>query len=304
MKKLKGPDLKMPELKVPAVVEDLYRDLRDRRLLPLLGLVLVAIAAVPFLLSSRSEPKPVPTHPPAITGTNASQLTVVRANPGLRDYRKRLRGRTPTDPFRKRSSGTDLAGTKLGSKGDNGFEGTSTSTSTTTTTSSTGTSTVTKETTKSAGGESTTTTTETDKSGSGSTPGDESAGGGPSGEQINLYSFAIDLKITKTADKPDGSKETAEPQVRHEVLPPAPLPGAKAQVVTYMGISPKTHNPLLLVSDAVTAVFGEAKCLSGETKCQLLEVETGIPTTFVFGPNDVRYKINILKVKTVSAGHL
>ena len=49
MKKLKGPDLKMPELKVPAFVSDLYYDLRDRRLLPLVGFVLVAIVAVPFL---------------------------------------------------------------------------------------------------------------------------------------------------------------------------------------------------------------------------------------------------------------
>ena len=55
MKKLKGPDLKMPDFKVPAFVSDLYYDLRDRRLLPLVGLVLVAIVAVPFLLSGGSE---------------------------------------------------------------------------------------------------------------------------------------------------------------------------------------------------------------------------------------------------------
>ncbi len=50
MKRPKGPELKMPEPKAPAFLADLYYDLRDRRLLPLLALVVVAIAATPFLL--------------------------------------------------------------------------------------------------------------------------------------------------------------------------------------------------------------------------------------------------------------
>ncbi|HET9592633.1 MAG TPA: hypothetical protein VFP17_06940, partial [Solirubrobacterales bacterium] len=151
MKKLKGPDLKMPELKVPPFAKDLFEDLRDRRLLPLVALVLVAIVAVPFLLSDGAEPKPVTVKPaPKPAGASASALTVVRSTPGLRDYRKRLRGRTPTDPFKKPSSPQDLSGAQLGTPGNNGFE----SDEVTTTTTSSGT-TVTKETTKSTGGETT-----------------------------------------------------------------------------------------------------------------------------------------------------
>ena len=45
----------MPELKVPPFLIDLYYDLRDRRLLPLVALVVVAIVAVPFLLGGGSE---------------------------------------------------------------------------------------------------------------------------------------------------------------------------------------------------------------------------------------------------------
>lgn len=301
MNKLKGPELKMPDLKMPAFVNDLYLDLKERRLLPLVALVLVAIVAVPFLLASGSEPKPIPPTPgPAATASNAANLTVVRATPGLRAYSKRLRHRTPTDPFRQPSAEPELAGTKLGTKGDNGFESNEVTTSTSTTKTSNGSSTVTKETTKTPNSESTTTTTETETE-------TNSSNGGNSGEeqggQISLYSFAIDVKIVRTATKPDGSKETSEPEVRHEVIPPAALPSEKAQAVTYLGISPKTHNPLLLVSDAVTAIYGEAQCLSGESKCQLLEVETGFPMTFVYGENDVRYKINILKVKPVVLGH-
>ena len=96
MKRLKGPELKMPELKMPPFLTDLYWDLRDRRLLPLVGLVIVAIVAVPFLLGGGSEESPPPASPPvaAISGTadaDTSRLTVVEAKPGLRDYRKRLR---------------------------------------------------------------------------------------------------------------------------------------------------------------------------------------------------------------------
>jgi hypothetical protein len=298
MKKIKGPDLKMPELKLPPFAKDLYEDLRDRRLLPLVALVLVAIIAVPFLLSNGSEPKPVVVKPaPKPAGASATALTVVRAAPGLRDYRKRLRGRTPTDPFRQPSSSPNLSGAQLGTPGNNGFE----SNEVTTTTSS-GT-TVTKETTKSSGGKTTTQTeTEVVVPGHEEGGGEEGSGGQPS-EQINLYSFAVDVKLTRTEEDPETHKTTKKAQTRKEVLPPASLPGEKEQAVTYMGISPKTKDPLLLVSDAVTSVFGEATCLSGEAKCQLLEVEAGMPMTFVLGEGNVRIKVNILKVEPVLHGH-
>lgn len=300
MKKIKGPDLKMPELKVPAFAKDLYEDLRDRRLLPLVALVLIAIVAVPFLLSSGSEPKPVTVKPaPNPAGASASALTVVRATPGIRDYRKRLRGRTPTDPFKQPSQSQDLSGAQLGTPGDNGFE--ESAVTTTTTSSAT---TVTKETTKSKGGD-TTTKTETEVVVPGGGGGGEKGGGqgGQSPEQINLYSFAVDVKLTRTEEDPENHKTTKKTTTRREILPPAPLPGEKEQAVTYMGISPKTRNPLLLVSDAVTSVFGEAKCLSGESTCQLLELETGMPMTFVLGEGNVRIKLNILAVEPVLRGH-
>ena len=55
-----GPDLKMPELKVPPFFADLYYDLRKRGLLPIVGLILVAIVAVPFLLGGGSEEEEEP----------------------------------------------------------------------------------------------------------------------------------------------------------------------------------------------------------------------------------------------------
>jgi hypothetical protein len=298
VKKLKGPDLKMPDLKVPAFVSDLYYDLRDRRLLPLVAFVLVAIVAVPFLLSGgSSESSPPRVEPPADSSVNTSQLTIVKATPGLRDYRKRLKGRSPKDPFRAPETKPDLSDAQLGSEGDNGFESSKvTSSSTSTTTTSNATTTETTKTTKKDG----VVTTESESK----TEPDEAGGQGeqaPDGD-ITLFAFAIDVRIKKATTAPDGSTESGDPETRSRVLSPAPLPGEKTQVVTYAGINPKTKNPLFLVSDEVTSVFGETICLSGDKTCQLLEVEKGMPLTFVYGPGAARYKITVLKIFPVTAG--
>jgi len=52
-----------PDLKVPSLVKDLMADLRDRRLLPLVVLLVVAIIAVPLLLADGSSP-PAPARLP------------------------------------------------------------------------------------------------------------------------------------------------------------------------------------------------------------------------------------------------
>lgn len=297
MKKLKRPDLKTPDLKVPGFVSDLYYDLRDRRLLPLVGLVLVAIVAVPFLLSGDPE-ESAPVAPAPEEAANAAQLTVVPATPGLRDYRKRLGNRSPKDPF-KQPPAPPVSGGQLGSKGNNGFEDSEVTSSTTSTTSTTTTSegdtTETTKTTKSGNDvvttETTTTTDEADSQDSGEAKPDE----------VPLSAFAIDVKVKQKTTQPDGVAVTKTFELT-KLLAPAKLPGEKTQVVTYMGISPDTRNPMFLVSDEVTSVFGEGKCLSGVRTCQLLEVEKGMPTTFVFGPAADSYKITVTKVGPVTTG--
>lgn len=307
MKKLKGPELKMPELRVPDVVLDLYYDLRDRRLLPLVALGLVAIVAVPFLLSGGSDEEAPETEAGASsleTPSEGAELTVVRATPGLRDYRKRLRERSPTDPFKQRYATPEGAAAGLGAPSP---------TTTSSSSSITSTSSSSSETTKSDGSTTTSTTRTTEATPGGSTTTESTTrethvvvgpkgNNGSSPAEPTLYSFAIDVKLVRTATAPDGSKERDEPRTRERVLPPAPLPGAKAQVVTYMGINPTTRQPLLLISDQVASTFGEGKCLSGASICQLLEVETGMPITFVYGPNGARYKLTVLKVEPVAAG--
>jgi hypothetical protein len=284
--KLKGPDLK--DLKVPPVLKDLFQDLRDRRLLPLLALVLVAIVAVPFLLSDKSEDEETPgafAAPPSHTA-EAARLTVVEAKPGLRDYHKRLRARVATDPFKQRYTAPVLKGAKLQSEITTSGGGESSST-TPTTESSTG-AVVVESPTESGGA-------------------DTGSGGGSGGNgqtpSLTLFTFAADIQYAHTEEKADGSIEMSAPTKREKVKPYTPLPGEKAPVVTYLGVGAGAKTALLMVSRDVTAVFGDGRCVSGTDSCELLEVETGFPETFEYGPNHVRYKINVLKIVPVAAGH-
>jgi hypothetical protein len=273
MKRLKGPDLKMPDLKMPQFLVDLYWDLRDRHLLPLVALGLVAIVAVPFLLGGKSEgPSPRPGGAKAVSSVageaGATRFTVVEAKPGLRDYRKRLEHRTPTDPFVQHYTSAEVASGK---------------------------------------GE-----VEVTSGGGTAEEGGESPGGGGDAEpgfngqgRFTRYATAIDVKVTTTKTLPSGKKETTGPVLHERVLPVAPLPSDKVQAVAYMGPSANAshlRNVILLVSDAVTAIFGEGRCLSGTETCQLLEVEPGMPETFVFGPESTRYKIVVLNPRPVPVG--
>ena len=271
-----GPELKMPDLKnvkVPGFLRDLYQDLVDRRLLPLVVLIVVAIAAVPFLLGESEEnPAPSPSMPGSAGSARASSLTVVEAQPGLRDYRRRLSRRSPTDPFEQHYTGAP-ANADLP-----------------------------EESTSSTSSEEPSVTTPSDSGSTESTPESSPPSGDVPPGELRLFAFAADVKIISTRTTADGKKEKGEPEVRREVVPPAALPSAKTQVVTFMGISPKTGKPLFLVSDDVEAIFGEPKCLSGSESCQLLEVDLQMPTTFVYEPTGTRYKINVLKIEPVLKG--
>ena len=303
MKRLKGPELKMPDVKVPPFARDVYWDLRDRRLLPLVAVIAVAIVAVPFLLGGDSdlEPQPVAEDPTAsisseLENARAADLVVVEATPGLRDYRKRLAGRTPTNPFKAppaakgKQDGNQLPelpseASSAGATAESGsaVDGESGST----------------------GGESGAPDDSAKDDGADTAPngGGSGNGGGDSGK-LTFYTFAIDARITRAGGNDSETRKASkefEPVVKERTLPLTGLPGEKAPVVTYMGAS-KKGQALLMVSNDVNAVFGETKCISGDDICQLLEAEPGFPVTFVYGAGEIRYTIKVLKIYPVVTG--
>lgn len=288
------PKFKGGEVKAPAFLTDLYQDLRDRRLLPLVGLLLVAIVATPFLLGGSGGEEPAAPAAPLAEGSasNAGQaLQVVQAEPGLRNYRKRLRRRQPVDPFHQRYTGAELKGAQLQT------EEPTTTVSKTEASSGSG-----------AGGTTPSTSEETAPvtGGEGASPGGGNGGGSndnsvPPGRTI--YTLEVTLQVTRIETKPDGTVDKKGPTVYKDVQAPAALPGEKTPVITYLGMGSKGRVPMFLVSDEVTQIFGEANCISGGDSCQLLVLEEGFPVTFVYGDNDVRYKINLVKAEPVITGH-
>jgi hypothetical protein len=260
MKKLKGF-----ELKPPGVLRDLYQDLRDRHLLALVALLLVAIVAVPFLLSdSDSAQEPAPRGAARAGGPAAApaRMAVVRANPGLRAPRKRLEHRSPADPFEQQYASPPLSDESVTVEGSAEPEG--------------------------EGG------------------GTDAPIGGPPATTVHsgviFYATALNVKITRSETKESGEVVHEPPIIRSRVLPTTTLLGEKAQVVTYMGASPKTRNPTFLISDKVTAVFGEGKCLAGTELCQVIELTENEPEVFVYGANAIRYRFTVLGTEIVETG--
>jgi hypothetical protein len=278
MKRLKGPEVKMPELKTPAFLGDLYSDLRDRRLLPLVALVIVAIAAVPFLLGGDSEEMYVSGPSAGLsalgTGAKASKLTVVEATPGLRDYHKRLSNRSPSNPFKQRYTG--LPESAQVESGGSGGEGSGPATTT----------------------ESTTETTEITEGGG--TGGSEPSGGS-GGTATQKLELVIDVQISHTEKTSEGEEKMSPFEVRHDVPVLAQLPGKKTPVVTLLGANFQTERLVFLASHQVKAISGEYSCVTRGEICELLEVGEGILLEFVYEPTGVRYAIKVTHAAVIPA---
>ncbi|HXS48258.1 MAG TPA: hypothetical protein VN756_12450 [Solirubrobacterales bacterium] len=294
-----GSKLKASELKAPEFLADFYYDLRDRRLLPIIALVVVAIAAVPFLLGDDGEGPQLPAPTPEVgisgaTAADSARLTVVESSPGLRNYRKRLRG-SPTDPFVQRYTGVPSTSKLQSVGGEAEVEGGSGGGSDT-----------------AAGGESAATPEAPSGAGedNGSSPGRSegtpsgSSGGGENDPSPRLLEFIVDVQIVHSVPTPDEGQEMGEPQVRRRVRALTQLPGAKAPVVTTGGVNLRNGKVVFLVSNEVKSLDGDFTCLARTPAgvCELLEIERGFPFELVYGPNRVLYRLKVTKIDAVWAG--
>ncbi len=287
MRKPKGPELKMPELKVPAFLTDLFYDLRDRRLLPLVALVVVAIAAVPFLLGGDAEEATV-TAPsldvPALGSGSAktSSLTVVEAKPGLRDYRKRLRNRTPTDPFEQQYTGLP-EGAQVETK---------------TTSSDAG---------SSSGGESPGSVSVevegTDEVAEpapnpgqdGGGPGGTSPGSGsgkvdPSDPEMRFYAFRPEVRF--------GVAGSGELNL-YEEMPLGQLLPKQLPVVVFIGVSEDGERVAFDVSDEVTMVRGPGRCIGGKQNCSVLILRAGQAVDVLTGTPGRAFRLDVVRIDFV-----
>ncbi len=286
----KGPEIRVPELGVPDFMLDIYYDLRARHLLPLVAVLAVAIVAVPIALTqssgSGSTHAVAVANPATLSPKSSGQLIVADSAPGLRAYRHRLDNLHSKNPFRSQHPATQ---TSTESGGASGGEGT--------------------------GGSS-----------SASSSGSSGSSGTRTGtitltHTLTLYTWSIDVRVVP---KSSGGKATkaearatsseldaatgpkanpsskATPTVRRNLKVLTLLPSRKIPAAIFMGVTKDGKKALLEISSNVTGIFGEGVCLLGSKTCQLLELEPGSPETFVYGPRELTFNIELLKIHLVA----
>jgi hypothetical protein len=280
----KGPELKLPDIKVPDFLLDLYYDLRERRLLPLVGVLLVAIVALPIALSGSSDSEPETSTSEGIatlSSTPSSKLVVAKAAPGLRDYRRRLSDGTPKDPFAEPNTGSESGSASATTTSGEG-EGESTETESPS---------VTLESTST---ETTSTSNETAEA----VPPSNGNGEPTNPGQPRYFSFAADIRIVPVSSGASTSK--AEASVRRNLPELTMLPSRDTPALTFMGVTKDKKKALMLVSDKVTGLFGDGICAVGSERCQLLVLEQGIPETVVYGVDQRTFRIELLKLRLLT----
>ncbi len=267
----------MTQIQSPQVLTDLYRDLRDRRLLPLVVVLVVGMAIVPIALSS-SPGSPAPTLPPppaVAANSNAPKEEIVVANPGVRDYQRRLDGDSPADPFVQKfvsPSGADAAADSAGSASAGGGS--------------------------EAAGLSETTS-------SASIPPDPATptGGAPvSQPQPQTQSRFFFYRVKVRSGQVGGEMKT-----RESVGNLTPLPSQAIPALVYMGVTTdrsfQADSAVFLVSSSVSSIEGQGKCTFAGDTCQLLTLEPGEYADLVW-TNGLKYRVSLVKFDLISRKEL
>ncbi len=249
---------------------DVVYDLRNRGLLPVVVLLLVAIVAIPVVItrgSSSSTPvADTAVLQEAVASAPEAQSAVVAYEPGLRKYQDRLDRLSPKDPFKQHFSAavqaaTELSGTVSGE-------------------------TMTGETT--SGGESTGTVEPT-------------SGGGSSTKKkkkkkksttTKYYSYQTDVMVG----------EASSPlQTLTNVAPLTPLPSETAPVLIYLGPNTGGNYALFLVSNDANQLTGPGLCIPAPDDCSLLALGPGQTEDMTYNANGKAYRIQVLKLRRVTS---
>jgi hypothetical protein len=279
--RLPRPNLQGPDFQPPQVVSDLYRDLKDRRLLPVVILLFVAIVAVPVAISVSSE-NPPPPPPPAAEVVSAdapeAQAAVLADNPGLRNSKERLDALKAKNPFEQQFPTAGLGETEVQSLTE----------STETTTAGSG-----------GGGElpSGTASVDTGSTGVAVTDSPSGGSGASSGEvadvetetKTKFFSFRVDLRYGVEGDV----KEVRNVKLLDLLSP----------VGVFLGVSENAKKSLFFLSSDVVSVSGDGQCAPAPTDCQFLSLAEGDAQQVTYQPPDgappTTYTLELLDIKVV-----
>jgi hypothetical protein len=262
----------MKSIQPPTFLKDLYRDLRDRRLLiPAVALV-AALVAVPVLLSTDSPSAPPPTPPPVAEAT-AAQPAVLAENAGIRDYRKRLEALKSKNPFEQKFALPTPESVALADEDSGSSESTDAATGSLGTASST-----------TGSGSSDLPTA------SPSTPVPQPAPGTVKHTR-KLITRVVDITLG-----PLGETKEYDNVKRTDVLPSREEP-----IVAYFGASPNGKRAAFLISSSVVSSDGDGACAPSPESCSFVTMKAGDQRYLHYQPEgateEVVYRFKLRKIE-------
>ena len=272
----------MKNVRTPQFVSDLYRDLRDRRLLLPALVLLVAVVVVPLALSSPSQPVPPALAPPASADADqatAAESAVLVHQPGVTNYKKRLELKSK-NPFSAKFTAVPKSA-KLQTASGTGVTPTAPTTSS-----------------APSGGATSTTPSSSTSTSSSSTPSTPTVPSTPPSvpkprRRITLYTYRLDVKAGRAGDLTEhkGVK-------RLDVLP-----SSSAPVVMFLSVSEGGKQAAFVVSDDVESVSGDGKCVPTHDHCQFLLMKPGQEKRFVYGPDGKTYVLKLQAIRSQKIGN-
>jgi hypothetical protein len=286
-------------MKPPTFLSNLYADLRDRRLVPLIVVLVIAIPAVPLLLGNGSVAPPVSSETAGAVLADKEIPTlpaVLAADPGLRDYHERLDALRSKNPFAEHFEAPDNSESAVGLSvgGSGGASGVSTageSSAAGGSLSAAGTSTSTVQTAGSASstttGSSTTTTPSSGSTSSGSSSSGSGQGSPPASGQ--WFTYRIDVVTGLAGD--------AKP--RRDVKRGTVLPSQSNPVALFLGASEGGKRATFLVSTDVVRTHGDGNCVPSPSDCQILDLEPGQERKFTYAPRGDAPDTYLIKLQDI-----
>jgi anti-anti-sigma regulatory factor len=259
------------------VLENLISDLREKRLWPIAAALIVAIIAVPLLLSGAGNSSVPVAQVPGAGAASAPVPSLPAVSVTGTPSNARLTG-SKRDPFSqqvKPSTGTTTPGSSTGGATTSSRAGSpapsspsssaSTSKSTTSTTKTTST---------------TSTPTSTSTTPASTTPA------------AKYNYFQVGLVYGGTGSVPQTLANPARL---------TPLPKASDPLIVYLGVM-NDHKTALFLLSADVHVTGKGKCLPSRSNCQLLELQSGEADLFkaVRASGTTTFTLSLTSVKTFS----
>ena len=247
-------------IKPPAFASDVYKDMRDRRLIIPAIALLIAILAVPVLLAS--DPDPVVPAPPAAVDPDAAALepgVLAVQEVGVRDFRERLSALARKNPFGDRfvppEPKEDTEG-DLAPPDDAGAPS----------------------------GGTTDVTSDTSSPGGVTTP--------PPGTTEPQESFVLVSRVNVEV----GIVGRKQVDSIENVKPGDVLPGKKAPTALYLGNTEDSDFAEFLISRDVDQVRGDGQCEPGGNNCEYLRLADSEKALLRYTKDGKRYSLRVTNI--------